>query len=115
MLVHLKQLRVSVLAPVDVLPVLLVDLDSETDPAFDVAQFNETMLSIIQVDAVIVRDAISFIQSIFDVEEFGDREGGSDQGSVGLIDLVGQRRSGGSVVRSLRQAMMRGQGESDGR
>ena len=112
-LLHLEQLRVSVLSPVNVFAKLLIDRDSQSDPAFDVAQLDKTVLPIIQVDSVVLGDAIRFIQSIFDIEELGDREGGSDKGSVGLIDLVGERDSGCGVIGSLRQALMLGEHESD--
>lgn len=101
------------LSPIDVFAVLLIDRDGESDPTFDVAQFDKTVLPIIQVNAVVLGDAIRFIQAVLDIEELSYGERWSDEGSVGLIDLVGQCRSGRGVIGGLRQAFPLGQYEND--
>ncbi len=68
LLLQLDQLRVTVVPPVQVFSVLLIDRDREPDPVLDVAQFDKTVFPIIQVDSIILGNAIRFIEAIFNVE-----------------------------------------------
>ena len=72
LLLHLYQLRITVLPPIDVCAVFLVERDGQANSAFKLAQFDITMLPIIQVNSVILRNGIRFIEAIFKIKELRD-------------------------------------------